>query len=162
MKAYSLKRSAKRARISGTSSHGLSTTQSFHSDKVMDVFRLKNKIAHKHRLSQMDEDSRREYVQLCETDSVNMDDMAWEDAEGMEPIDISAVLDGEVPIDLSHAGGEFYDMVEAHMGLTQRQVLPRNTSNFYLNFSGNGVLMIAHAVIRLRFDSEHLQTNWKA
>jgi hypothetical protein len=140
MKAYTTKRSAKRARVSGTSSHGFSTTQNLHSDKVMDVFRLK----------------------IRQIDSVNMDDMAWEDAEGMDPIDISAVLDGEVPINLSHAGGEFYDMVEAHMGITQRQVFPHNTSNFYLHFTENDVLMIGHVVIRLRFDSEHLQTNWMA
>jgi hypothetical protein len=76
------------------------------------------------RLNQMDEDSRREYDKLCgiplETDSVNMDNMDWEDEEGTASVDISAVLDGEIPIDLSHAGGEFYEMVEAHMSQNQR------------------------------------------
>jgi hypothetical protein len=124
MKAYTTKRTAKRARISGTSSHGSNTTQKLHSNKVMDVFRLQNKMAFTARLSQMDEDSRKEYDTLwnvsLEDDSVDMGNMDWEDEERTDPIDISAVLDGEIPIDLSHAGGEFYEMVEAQMSQNQQ------------------------------------------
>jgi hypothetical protein len=90
----------------------------------MDAFRLQNKMAFTARLNQMDENSRKEYDTLwnvpLEDDSVNMDNMDWEDEERTDPIDISAVLDGEIPIDLSHAGGEFYEMVEAQMSENQR------------------------------------------
>lgn len=131
MKAYTTKRTSKRARISGTSSNGLNTTQNLHSNRGKDAFRLKNKTAFTARLNQMDEDSRREYAKLChvplETDGVNTDSMDWEDEGGLEPVDISAVLDGETPIDLSHAGGEFYEMVEAHMSQNQRYIFPCNT-----------------------------------
>ena len=139
MKAYATKRSAKRARISGTSGHGSNTTQNLHSDKVMNAFRQQNKISFAARLNQMDEDSRREYDALChvplENDSVNMNNMDWEDLEQMDPFDISAMLDGEIPIDLSHAGGEFYEMVEAHMGHTHRYISPHISYAFNTFFS---------------------------
>ena len=90
----------------------------------MNTFRMENQQAFTHRLYQMDEESRREYDTLFHaqlgTDSVDMDKMDWEDEEGSDPIDISAVLDGETALDLSHAGGEFYEMVEAHMSQNQR------------------------------------------
>jgi hypothetical protein len=40
-----MKRSSKRARISGTSTQGLNITQNLHSNQGMDAFRLQNKTA---------------------------------------------------------------------------------------------------------------------
>jgi len=46
--------------------------------------------------------TRKEYDTLwnvsLEDDSVDMGNMDWEDEERTDPIDISAVLDGEIPI----------------------------------------------------------------
>jgi len=77
MKAYTMKQSGKRARISGTSTQGLNITQKLHSNQGMNAFRLQNKTALNVRLNLMDEDSRREYDAIChlplEADSVDMD-----------------------------------------------------------------------------------------
>lgn len=64
----------------------------------------------------MDEEKRREFDQFREMPLL-IDDEGWVDVEDDEggAMDVDEVLAGNVGIDLSHAGGEFHQLVEEHL-----------------------------------------------
>jgi hypothetical protein len=69
----------------------------------------------------MDEDERRTFDNLRESSpghSFREDDV-WVDVPD-DFMDIDHVLDGTNPVDLSHEGGEFYEMVEQCIQITTK------------------------------------------
>ena len=61
------------------------------------------------RVAAMDEQERQAYDQLSELPAPQEDE--WEDIQDVA-MDIDQVLDGTNPVELSHEGGEFYELVE--------------------------------------------------
>lgn len=65
----------------------------------------------------MDEEKRRQFDQFREMPHVEDDD-GWMDIEDDEgrAMDVDEVLAGHVGFDVSHAGGEFHQLVDEHLG----------------------------------------------
>jgi hypothetical protein len=113
LKATPYSRSA--ARFCGSSDAGRS------SGKVMTAreVRQKKKDLQKaltEKYEAMNEEKRREFDQFREMPPL-ADDEGWIDIEDNEggAMDVDEVLAGSVGIDLSHAGGEFHQLVEEHL-----------------------------------------------
>jgi hypothetical protein len=75
------------------------------------------------RILMMDEQQRQAFDHLREFSPAASarEDEVWVDVDDEEPMDIELVLDGTNPVDLSHEGGEFCDLVEHCIEATTKQ-----------------------------------------
>jgi hypothetical protein len=66
------------------------------------------------RMLSMDDQERRtfDYLRERSPSPPNREEDAWIDEPDNDTMDIDQVLDGTIPVDLSHEGGEVYEMIE--------------------------------------------------
>lgn len=108
-------------RLCGTSANKLKASGKVLSPSECHLFHTRGEQDLANRLLSMNEDERRSFDYLRDRSSGPSfrEDDAWVD-EPDDSMDIDHVLDGTKPVDLSHEGGEFYEMVEQCIEITSK------------------------------------------
>ena len=108
-------------RLCGTSANKLKASGKVLSPSECQLFHTRGEQDLANRLLSMNEDERRSFDYLRDRSSGPSfrEDDAWVD-EPDDSMDIDHVLDGTKPVDLSHEGGEFYEMVEQCIEITSK------------------------------------------
>ena len=108
-------------RLCGTSANKLKASGKVLSPSEAHLFHTRGEQDLANRLLSMNEEERRTFDYLRDrspTRSFREDDV-WVDVPD-DFMDIDHVLDGTNPVDLSHEGGEFYEMVEQCIEITSK------------------------------------------
>jgi len=78
------------------------------------------------RLSNMDNAQQKELEALweihCPVERDEDGDDTWETVDDFQPMDVDQVLHDEASIDLSHAGGEFHDILDSYSDMKKQLV----------------------------------------
>lgn len=90
----------------------------------------------------MDEDERAAFDAARDIPENHDDDFVTDDE-----IDINDVLDGRTQIDLSHAGGEFQDIIDEELQKTSSYVYP-SLLNYLFTFL-TGVVVLIHELVEI-------------
>ena len=110
----------RRFRIGGTTAKGKPHTGSIMTPLDRRNFHDRGEQDLANRILLMDEQQREAFDHLREFVPYREDD-AWVDVDDDDPMDIDLVLDGTNPVDLSHEGGEFCDLVDHCIEATTKQ-----------------------------------------
>jgi hypothetical protein len=108
-------------RLCGTSANKLKASGKVLSPSESHLFHTRGEHDLANRLLSMDEDERQAFDYLRDGSPVSSfrEDDAWVDVPD-DFMDIDHVLDGTNPVDLSHGGGEFHEMVEQCIEITSK------------------------------------------
>ena len=110
-------------RIGGTSARGKPHTGAILTASERRKFHDRGEQDLAARIEMMDEQQRQafDYLREFSPAAPAREDDGWVDVDDEESMDIDMVLDGTNPVDLSHEGGEFCDLVEHCIEATTKQ-----------------------------------------
>ena len=108
----------RKLRVCGTDAAGESTSKTLNAHGVQHFRAMEEKEKADRHLA-MDDTMREAYERLRnQLPSTENDEFEWEDVAD-SGVDLANLLDGNIPIDLSHQGGEFYAAVRDELRPTR-------------------------------------------